>query len=192
MNKFLSVLFGLSLFIPTPSLAEENFHLPDKEHSELIRTLESVGVDVLVNVDPCAENIDGRYAWQPYTGDAFLFICQTNSDTNDGRYVKWVENDYDTLRHEAVHVIQDCLKGEIGDSKAVNLFDDKEDFSDFIRLSLPEHTIEFVIKTYSIEFELDADDVIMELEAYAIANSISAVKISNLLEGVCINERGTD
>ncbi len=192
MNKFLLALFGLSISMSPLSMADENFYIPDKEHSELIRTLESVGVDVLVNVDPCAENIDGRYAWVPYSGEAFLFICQTNSHTNDGLYVKWVENDYDTLRHEAAHVIQDCLKGEIGDSKAVNIFNNKEDFSDFISLSLSDETIKSIIETYSIKFELDDDDVGMELEAYAIASSVQAVNISEVIEEVCSNERRTD
>ena len=68
----------------------------------------------------------------------------------------------------------------------------KEDFSDFISLSLSDETIKSIIETYSIKFELDDDDVGMELEAYAIASSVQAVNISEVIEEVCSNERRTD
>ena len=30
-------------------------------------------------------------------------------------HVQWTENDLDTLRHEAMHVLQDCSAGRVGD-----------------------------------------------------------------------------
>ena len=40
-----------------------------------------------------------------------IMICQDDRIETSDQEVEWTENDYDTLRHEAHHVVQDCMKG---------------------------------------------------------------------------------
>ena len=50
-----------------------------------------------------------------------LVVCQYNYVPGGGQ-VDWTANDLDTLRHEAQHLIQDCMVGENTDHVLANVY----------------------------------------------------------------------
>ena len=77
-------------------------------HMELVKAIRRNGVTIAVNPKECGdeEGIMGFYSGQR----KFLAVCQDNGVAG-GPIVEWTANDMDTLRHEAQHMIQDCVVG---------------------------------------------------------------------------------
>ena len=93
-------------------------------------------------------------------------------------------NDLDTLRHEAHHVIQDCLKGGIGDRESDLFFDEREEFVEFVSNALTDYQIEKIIEGYR-ERGADEDTIIKEVEAFAVASSIGPETIAGAVDNLC-------
>ena len=77
----------------------------------------------------------------------------------------WTDNDYDTLRHEAHHVIQDCLDG-INNVQSYYFESDK--LKEFVKNSLTEKQIGRIIKTTK-RVGGDDNESKMELEAFRVS-----------------------
>ena len=71
-------------------------------------------------VDPPADGTGTSTPLVSTTHGPLMAICQDNALT--GEEVAWTPNDLDTLRHESVHFIQDCLDGS-ADMELNPLFD---------------------------------------------------------------------
>ena len=178
--KFLSkvatiVLGGSLLFTQSPVKASS-------DHDRLWDSLEEVGVTILVN-DPhfCLKNdIDGAYV----PSAKVLVVCQDNASPMTSGEVQWTANDLDTLRHEAHHVVQDCLAGELGDKYSDLFFDNEEEFTEFVKGILNERQIELIVESYRSN---GADDqrILMEIEAFAVASGISPDMIADAVTGLC-------
>ena len=94
-----------------PAQANEN-----NPHVRLLRAVESVGVDVRVNqpkdCDPRYNGGVKAFGW--YHGPSrSMVICQeyymNRGAQFNGSLVRFTEEDLDTLRHEAHHLVQDCM-----------------------------------------------------------------------------------
>ena len=95
----LTAVVGLA---PTAEARQSNF----EDHVRLAQAAEATGVRVAVNVDRC----DTRDAYGWYWAAANeLVICQENKIKGSNKVVRWTEEDLDTLRHEAHHLVQDCV-----------------------------------------------------------------------------------
>ena len=179
MKKFItSILASVSLIAPNAALAENSY----QDHINLFNTLKEVGVTMLINpkIHCNDEGVDGFYQ----TDVALLVICQDNSSSG-GPQVDWTANDLDTLRHEAHHVVQDCALGSISDGRLQRLFDDKEDFVDFVaNSSFTEERLSNLVDVL-IADGLTEEDVLMEVEAYVVAEDISAKTISDKVREFC-------
>ena len=181
MKKYiLATLSALSL-IPFNSVHASTF----KDHVKLWKVLDEIGVTTVVN-NPvhCYDakpQLDGIYF--PYSG--LLVVCQDNRKPGEGQ-VKWTENDLDTLRHEAQHVIQDCNAGSLFDGKSLAMFDDKE-LIEFIEAS--SWTKQKVSDLYDRlkGFGLTDKEIHMEIEAYVVASGISPNAIAHKLLEFCMN-----
>ena len=176
----LATLSALSL-IPFNSVHASTF----KDHVKLWKVLDEIGVTTVVN-NPvhCYDSepqLDGIYF--PYSG--LLVVCQDNRKPGEGQ-VKWTENDLDTLRHEAQHVIQDCNAGSLFDGKSLAMFDDKE-LIEFIEAS--SWTKQKVSDLYDQLKGLGLTDkeIHMEIEAYVVASGISPNAIAHKLLEFCMN-----
>ena len=176
-NKLATIVLGSSLLLTTPVSASER-----AEHQELIDALESVGVTVVIN-DPRACDGDNHHGWYS-PSHAVLAVCQDNSSSISSREVQWTPNDYDTLRHEAHHAVQDCLVGGLGDSESGLLFNDFEQLKSFVSSSLSEKEIEDIIGTYRNNGTSD-EDILRELEAFAVARVIPAWKTAEAVTTLC-------
>ena len=149
-----------------------------EDHVQLWSALQSAGVTTQINRD-CDGGYLGYYSLQ--TG--VLQICQTGRSVLGSRQVDWSEEDYDTLRHEAVHVLQDCLAGGIMDGQMGFVFDESKR-TDFVVNALTNNQIMKVIKMYS-NHGASEDVIKRELEAFAIAAVISPLDIAQSINTHC-------
>ena len=86
----------------TPGLARSSH----SDHVALSQAVQRAGIDVYVNAEPCDEgNSYGMYI----PAHSAIVICQENRTRGVRQVVAWTEEDYDTLRHEVHHVVQDCM-----------------------------------------------------------------------------------
>ena len=131
------------------------------EHGQLGNAVRSTGITLKFNPAKCDERDAMGWYW---SYGAEMVICQENHTRAHGygNEVRWTEEDLDTLRHEAQHLIQDCMDGsKNGRLDAV--------YNKPIALAvsiLGEDGAQNVVETYS-----DASEHIkvMELEAFAVA-----------------------
>ena len=165
-----------ALMTATPALADNSYDA----HVGLWNTLQRAGVTTLINPSDCKPNFHGYYNRRHVQ----LVVCQDNS-TAGGAQVDWTSNDLDTLRHEAQHVLQDCMVGGLGDGRSSTYFD-YETLKEFIsKSSLTESQLRNIIKSYS-KGGAPEDVIIMELEAFAVATDVDASSIAGAIEKYCM------
>ena len=179
MKKFLtSVLAGASVVLTsTPALAGNTY----EDHVDLFNALNEVGIVTSINSKiHCSPEVDGLY----HTRAGILVICQDNGVAG-GPQVNWTENDLDTLRHEAHHVVQDCNEGTIADGLMDNLFYEEDALINFLaNSSLTSDQLERLIETLEND-GLSAASILIELEAYAVARDVEASSIANKVREFC-------
>ena len=113
-----------------------------------------------------------------------LVVCQDNGTAN-GPEVAWTANDLNTLRHEAQHLIQDCVDGGIGDNALSPFFGTDESLLEFITNSTLTHDQDTGIIANYTEMGADEDTIRLELEAFATAQDISPASIANVVNRAC-------
>jgi hypothetical protein len=151
-----------------------------EQHRYLARTIVSLGIPVTLNTQHhCPSGESGSYF-----SAGFMVICQDHS-TGNGKEVQWTENDLDTLRHEAHHLLQDCAAGSIGDRKMSLMFNTKEELLGFLNNSgYTQEQLQRIVNHYQKQ-GVDGYDLLMELEAFAVARSIPANMIADKLKEYC-------
>jgi len=149
-------------------------------HRQLVKTIRSIGVRVYLNpAQYCTNNIDGKYI----PGTRSIVVCQ-DSSIPGGKESVWSPNDLDTLRHEAHHILQDCLGGGIGNGRFRMYYGNKDSLAEVLRNSgLSNGEMESIMERY--RGGPLADKVLIELEAYAVARSVRADHIANELRWAC-------
>lgn len=152
----------------------------DEAHGRLLRETEE-HVTVTLNPIDCWEldNVYGYYA----ASHKLLVVCQEQAD-RVGEEVAWTDNDYDTLRHEVHHLIQDCVVGGIGDGEVDHFIEDDRR-EEFITLSLPEGTPARIREVYADRSE---EDINLEIEAFAVASSIDPDTIASAVNRMCSDD----
>ena len=114
------------------------------DHQELWDSLQRAGVTTHINPSDCKPDFFGFYNRQ----DVRLVICQENGRPG-GAQVAWTDEDLDTLRHEAHHVIQDCKVGGIGDMRSDTLFELEQLKEFLVKSSLSTDEVERIIENYA-------------------------------------------
>jgi len=180
MKKFLTALVASVVTLaPTGAMAGNN---NIEEHQQLWDTLGRIGVTALVNDrNHCDEKgVSGMY----YPRARTLVVCQDNARRLDGRMVAWTDNDLDTLRHEAHHVVQDCLNRRLGDGHLANLFDGPGELHKFYSGILSPDQVQWIVEQYR---ENGGDDEVirLELEAWAVAQGVGPIPIADALVNNC-------
>lgn len=164
-----------ALMTATPALAG---NIMD-EHELLWNTLQDAGVTVMTNARDCDDDSFGYY----HRREVKVVVCQDNSYPG-GSQVAWTENDLDTLRHEAQHVIQDCMVGGLGDMRSDTYFTQDELVTFLAKSSLSQENIENIIQTYA-EAGASEEVIIMELEAFSVAADVDAATIAGAVRKFC-------
>ena len=184
-RKLCSVAVGLSLiFVPqvnAKTIEEETITVKyvDDHLKVLWGSLERAGVTILLN-DPqfCKDGANGMYS----PTHQMMIICQDDRYPISTREMTWTPNDYDTLRHESHHVIQDCLDG-IDNSTLVLLFEGDK-LKEFVTNSLSQKQINRIISTYK-KYGANEKEIKIELEAFAVAETVSATTIASSIDKLC-------
>ena len=174
---FVSLLAAASILAPSVKAQNE-----PEDHLALWKSLQDVGVTTIYNHRiHCNDDADGKY----YIFSGVLIVCQDNMTSHLLEHA-WTDNDFDTLRHEAHHVIQDCAHGVLADGDTGPMFND-EDLVKFLKAS--SFTEEQLDKLYSMMKAdgLDAITIKEELEAYTVAKDIPAADIRSKLIEFCTN-----
>ena len=152
-----------------------------EEHKYLWNTLSEVGIKALVNTQKCNEdNIDGYYDMM----NGVLVICQDNAKLA-GSSAPWTENDFDTLRHEAHHVLQDCANGKMKDGILVPFYEMTE-YREFVNITLTSDEVNNIVKIYR-EGGASPFAIVNEIEAFAVARVTSPKDIADRLLSMCDN-----
>jgi hypothetical protein len=128
-------------------------------HEVLFNTVESTGVSINVNPSICWE--DDAYGWY-HSSSQTLVICQEQKTTVNVQ-TNWTEEDLDTLRHEAHHMVQDCRIGSTTDGKLVPVYEYPVTLAKEV---MGEQSIPEIAAAYP---QLSKEGVILELEAFAVA-----------------------
>ena len=177
---FLSIFAASAVLMPGVSKAG-NLH---DDHAELWKTLQDIGIVTLINhTNHCNDRIglDGIY----YTHAGMLVICQEKMIPGSDKQFNWTVSDYNTLRHEAHHVVQDCAAGGYsGDGKTTTLFNEDE-FEEFVGMS--SYSIEDLKELYSRLYNKGLSKKVIreEIEAYVVAQDIDAESIKTKLIEFC-------
>ena len=138
------------------------------QHQQLWRAVESVGIEVRVNesrdCDPKRNGGMKVFGW--YSGmTRTLVVCQEralNSGNYDQGMFAWTEEDFDTLRHEAHHLVQDC-RDQMLNGQLASVY--KEPISLAYDV-LGTQRMQRVVEMYS---EATPHIQVMELEAFSVA-----------------------
>ena len=173
IQKITSSVIGLSL-LTIPGVSAKI----DPSHDELKRALNDVGVEVYLNeTELCDGSKSGMYS-PDY--DAIV-ICQDDRIETSDQEVDWTENDYDTLRHESQHVVQDCMEG-IDNNKMSLFFSNEIEYLEFVVMGLTKLEFFQIVEAYR---SLGDDVLLNELEAFAVAKSVKPDTIAKALLGIC-------
>ena len=151
------------LMTSMPVLAESSHD----DHVRLFDTVKEVGVRVYINPgDVCDPEVTGKGKFYGFYAGAnqMMVICQEKA-LKSGVYnqqYSWTEEDYDTLRHEAHHMVQDCMDRTL-DAKLDSVYDKPTVFASNI---LTKRKFNWVVETYT---RGGRHMVVMELEAFGVA-----------------------
>ena len=126
------------------------------------RAIASTGTNLRINPGVCARREANGWYW---ASRKELVVCQDNY-TSANVEVPWTANDFDTLRHEAHHLTQDCLDG----SRQGSIQPVYVDSPGFVVATLSQRQIGNIIKTYR-ENGATVETVRTELEAFAVAQT---------------------
>ncbi len=138
-----------------PALAGSNY----LDHLTLRANIKSTGIELKYNPSECWERPAMGWYWA--AGNE-MAICQENKRAVDVE-VHWTEEDLDTLRHEAQHLIQDCMDG----ARQGRLSSVYKNPVGFVKSTLSDRGIRSIINAYSDQGE---HIILMELEAFAVAS----------------------
>lgn len=150
----------LAIGSAVPAFAQSNH----AAHVELARATERTGVSVLVNPEVCGPEFNEGYLGL-YSGERrVIVICQENG-RYDGVEGNWTEEEYDTLRHEIQHRIQDCMINGISDHTLGPVYQNPVGLALNV---LGEDVADRIVEVYAFQ-GADEDVIILELEAFAVA-----------------------
>ena len=128
-----------------------------EDHTELARAVASTGTDLLINVAAC-QTKDALGWYHAAKGE--LVICQENATGSE--MVAWTAEDLDTLRHEAHHLVQDCMDNVLdGDLETVYV-----EPAELIGTVLTKQQVLNILDWYE---EATKTRQLMELEAFSVA-----------------------
>ena len=116
-------------------------------------------------------------------GQTIVVICQDNAKFHNEE-VDWTENDLDTLRHEAHHLIQDCADRQRGDGNLIRTYLMTTIINFVVQNSLGSETVKRIIMNYK-ELGADSETIVLELEAFAVANAVPARSIGDKVIRLC-------
>lgn len=132
-------------------------------HDLLVQAIQHNGVKFIVNDPYCDKNkgVMGFYSGHQRT----LVVCQDNA-VKGGPNVAWTLNDLDTLRHEAQHMIQDCIAGTNHDHQLAPVYNSPTALA---QRELGPEAISRITRVYRSKGASDLV-LLLEYEAFSVAS----------------------
>ena len=131
------------------------------EHTQLGNAVKSTGVVLKFNPMECNQKDAMGWYWS-YGNE--MVICQENRSRYSTAEVRWTEEDLDTLRHEAQHLVQDCMDG----ARNGRLGSVYKDPIALAKGTLSQRHIDKIVESYRSDGASE-HIVVMELEAFSVA-----------------------
>ena len=163
---------AVSSFLPISAAAATPSRGRSAERSinALVATVARTGTSVYLE---CPENVTymGFYS----SAHRALAICVDGRDP-----VTWTEDERDTLRHEAIHLVQDCM-GRIGD----NELETTATIAKLMRVAMSSGlNLEQIEKVYRAN---GADDltILLEWEAFSLAYLLNEEEVEQMVSRAC-------
>tara|TARA_R110001592_G_scaffold244723_2_gene506099 strand:+ start:115 stop:633 length:519 start_codon:yes stop_codon:yes gene_type:complete len=144
------------------------------DHIRLAQAVRATGTRVKINPKECGATEAFGWYW---ARKSELVICQENGIAG-GPEVVWTEEDLDTLRHEAQHLVQDCMDSSL-DGSLDSVYQDP------IRLGkevIGERGMVAVAKAYA---EQGDHIIVMEIEAFSVAALNDPAEQANDIASFC-------
>ena len=143
-------------------------------HNALVMALNRVGVEVYADADQCdAGKVNGFY----HSPSKSLVICNGGSKT-------MTDENLDTLRHESIHVVQDCKAGVLGDKRMAEVMNPLEAVQLLRRSGYDPDRVRNAYKARGA-----SDHVIkLEFEAWAGAANLRPEQITQALDVYCADK----
>lgn len=159
MNKITKSIITAIAAIATVAFPVEAQKKSNYSHHVLLgQAITSTGVTYKINPKECWENSFFGYYWA--YKNRFV-VCQEYK-VSVGVEEDWTEEDLDTVRHEAQHLVQDCMDGD----RQGALGSVYKDPLALAKEILGDRGIRGVLEAYSDK----SDHVkVMELEAFSVA-----------------------
>ena len=188
MLKRIATVLAATLCVSAPAVATPSYL--NTQHARLWDTLENAGVGVYLNPKQVCERENapmGMYVYSSRANQPLMAICQDNR-TESGDEVAWTDNDLDTLRHEAMHFIQDCVDGRLNGS--LDPYFDGEGpspatltYRDVI-VRLGYYRANNIARAYKNR-GADLATIRLEHEAFAVATYAQADQITDKINQIC-------
>ena len=172
-----SILSVSALCAPVSAMTEQE----RGDHVKIVEALEQANVTVHVNEEKiCGDGERFLGAYIP--GIKAVVICQEHATAWDGEAIAFSLEDLDTLRHEAHHVLQDCLDGDL-DGNLDLLFADADEKAEFYGWISPNLEPK-VRRIYGLAGA--SEHVIqLEIEAFGVAAEVPAATIAKGVRNIC-------
>lgn len=183
-----AALLTTALSTAAPALARTSYE-GRQNHGYLLEMVEAVGVNVRINqaVDCHPRYNDGNNYFGSYNGRTReMTICQEElMATNDfrGQIVNFTEEDLDTIRHEAHHLVQDCMDRRL-DSQLLPVYNDPIGLATKV---LSTRKAQSVVKAYA---ERGEHIVVLELEAFSVALMNNPLEQIDDIKKYCMGHPG--
>jgi hypothetical protein len=155
----------------TAALAAISFAMPvsakvDPGTTQLLQTLTEYGITIEYNPSHCSNGYSGRY-----TTEKVMTLCYKGQPT---------AHDFDTVRHETMHVLQHCAALRRGDSRGIApLAINAEERNEWVSSVLRDGYINEIKQNYPVRSHQ------VELEAFAGATHYDAYELTNLVKSWC-------
>lgn len=187
MNKIKALIAALLISgTATPAVAGLSYERLDEvdDHVELLQDIENMGITVVVNNEKLCGGRDVAGFWH---GARRVFaLCQQEARITSGsrwnRGYRLSDDDMDTIRHEAHHIVQDCQDGVI-DGHLRPYFANSVSRANFLA-GYPDWKEYKIIEEYR-ESGSSLHVIKLEVEAWATADMISADSIRSVLRREC-------
>ena len=154
------------------------------QHMDIVDALNFVDITLSINEKEHCFSLTDRFYGFYNASRRIIAVCQEKAQDWNGESIPFTEEDLDTLRHEAHHLVQDCLDGSI-DGKMAPMFsgEDREEFLS----NFSKREQEKVRATYGGNGASPAL-VTLEIEAFAVADGVGASSIANAVKSFCGKE----
>ena len=166
----ISALAAMATLAPGALAGQSNYN----HHVTLGNVVRSTGINFKINPASCWDKDSFGWYWAARNE---MVICQEGK-RSAGVEVRWSEEDLDTLRHEAQHLIQDCMDG----SRQGALGSVYKDPIQLAKDVLGTDSIRSILEAYS-----DSSDHIkvMELEAFSVATMNDPLEQAQDIQKFC-------